>query len=37
MVGARRAWRGSAIISNLELSLENVLPFNGVRTELQIL
>ena len=38
MVDARtRACLGGAIISNLELSLEKVFPFNGVRTELQIL
>ena len=37
MVGARRACIGGAIISNLELSLEKVFPFNGVRTELEIL
>ena len=37
MVGARRACLGGAIISNLELSLEKVFPFNGVRTKLQIL
>ena len=37
MVGARRACLGGAIISNLELSLDKVFPFNGARTKLQIL